>query len=106
MVSISVIGTFLLLLIVVLVSFVVMRLALIQAENVKYGEIIASVIQGLAVVILNQVYIKLAVILVNNENYRTDYEWENALVKRTFPFQFINSYFALFYTAFVKGHEG
>merc|ERR1711959_812218 len=44
--------------------------------------------------------------MVNYENYRTDYEWENALINRVFLFQFINSYFALFYTAFVKGRIG
>merc|ERR1712072_1227988 len=37
------------------------------------------------------------------ENYRTDMEWENAIVQKVFPFQFINSYFSLFYIAFMKG---
>merc|ERR1711908_147791 len=65
-----------------------------------------TVIQAVTIVILNAVYCKIAVCMVDYENYRTDYEWENALVNRVFLFQFLNSYFALFYTAFIKGRVG
>jgi len=43
---------------------------------------------------------------VDWENYRTDQEWESALVKKVFPIQFVNYFFTLAYIAFIKGHIG
>ena len=65
---------------------------------------LASTAQALCTVVLNMVYMEIAVCMVDYENYRTDMEWENAIVKKVFPFQFINSYFTLFYVAFLKGN--
>ena len=36
------------------------------------------------------------------ENYRTDTEYEDALIAKTFIFQFVNSFTSLFYIAFIK----
>lgn len=72
----------------------------------RFGNIAASCVQSCVIVGLNYVYCKIAVCLVDEENYRTNQEWEDALVRRVFLFQFINSYFTLFYTAFLKGHVG
>ena len=48
------------------------------------------------------VYSKVAKRLNSIENHRTDFEFENALIGKTFVFQFINSYIALFFIAFIK----
>jgi len=55
------------------------------------------------VTIMNLVYQRLAVALNDWTNYRTETEYEDALIFKTFLFQFFNSYTALFYLAFVKG---
>ena len=38
----------------------------------------------------------------NFENHRTDTEYEDALILKSFAFRFINNYSPLFYIAFVK----
>ena len=40
---------------------------------------------------------------VSPENHRTDTTYENSLILKTALFQFINSFFTLFYIAFIKG---
>ncbi|CAM9635330.1 unnamed protein product, partial [Heterosigma akashiwo] len=40
--------------------------------------------------------------LNNAENFRTDTEYEDGLVAKTFAFQFVNSYATFYYTAFFK----
>jgi hypothetical protein len=40
--------------------------------------------------------------LNNRENYRTDTDYEDALIVKKFTFDFFNSYLCLFYIAFVK----
>merc|ERR1711907_308372 len=66
----------------------------------------ASTLQALCTVALNVVYKEIAQVMVNLENHRTDEEWENAIINKVFIFQFINSYFSLFYIAFLKGKIG
>jgi len=51
---------------------------------------------------MNSVYQWVAMQLNHFENHRTDQEFENALIAKTFIFQFINSYIALFFIAFLK----
>lgn len=38
------------------------------------------------------------------ENHRTQSDHENALIMKTYAFQFINSFNSLFYIAFLKTH--
>ncbi|KAL1507509.1 hypothetical protein AB1Y20_008344 [Prymnesium parvum] len=53
--------------------------------------------------LMNNVYLALAGWINNLENHRTDSEYENQLIYKSMCFQFVNSYFALFYIAFLKG---
>lgn len=48
------------------------------------------------------VYGSIAISLNNYENHRTETEYEDALIAKTFVFQFINSFSPMFYIAFVK----
>jgi len=91
---------------VALTAFLVMRLCFMQKFTVRWGGLMAAGIQSACIVSFNFIYRKCAVLMVDFENYRTDQEWENALVRRVFLFQFINSYFTLFYVAFAKGRVG
>jgi hypothetical protein len=52
--------------------------------------------------VFNVLYGGLAKLLNNYENHRTDNQYEDALISKTFVFQFINSFAALLYLAFVK----
>lgn len=89
----------------ILTSFLVLRLVFQQIMH-QYGAVIASTCQAIVTVVLNLIYLEVAVCMVDHENYRTDMEWENAIIMKVFPFQFINSYFSLFYIAFLKGKVG
>jgi hypothetical protein len=55
------------------------------------------------VLLLGQLYEGMAIWLNNLENHRTDTLYEDALIAKTFVFQFVNSYGSMFYIAFVKG---
>jgi hypothetical protein len=44
---------------------------------------------------LNEVYARIAVVLTEFENHRTQTGFEDALILKTFLFQFVNSYFTL-----------
>lgn len=90
----------------VLLTFLVMRLIFQATMDAKYGPIVASTLQALCTVVLNVVYKEVAQLMVGMENHRTDEEWENAIINKVFIFQFINSYFTLFYVAFLKGKIG
>lgn len=91
---------------VILMSFLVLRLIFQATIDAQYGAMYASILQALATVGLNVVYKEIAICMVDYENYRTDEEWENAIIAKVFIFQFINSYFSLFYIAFLKGKIG
>jgi hypothetical protein len=52
------------------------------------------------IIIFGQIYNKVALLLVNWENHRFDKSWENSLIMKTFGFQFLNAYIALFAIAF------
>jgi len=54
------------------------------------------------VVALNSAYKKLAIYLTDVENQRIETAYEDSLILKVTLFQFCNSYFALFYIAFVK----
>merc|ERR1711959_499606 len=92
--------------ITVLMSFLVMRLIFQKTIDASKGAKLASTLQALCTVALNIVYKEVAQMMVNMENHRTDEEWENAIINKVFIFQFINSYFSLFYIAFLKGKIG
>merc|ERR1712159_539724 len=83
-----------------------MRLIFQATLDARYGPILASTLQALCTVLLNVVYKEIAQVMVGLENHRTDEEWENAIINKVFVFQFINSYFTLFYVAFLKGKIG
>jgi len=82
------------------------------AENKKFftigstylGTLLISIILGLAINILNVLYNGTAQKLNEWENHRTDTEFEDKLISKIFLFQMVNSFAAVSYIAFVKGH--
>ena len=60
---------------------------------------------GIFIIIFNQIYSRLAETFTIWENHRTETEFEDALIIKTFLFQFVNSYVSLYYIAFIKGND-
>ncbi|XP_074619855.1 anoctamin-7-like [Acropora palmata] len=75
-------------------------------ERGATGPLLASVtstfINTLSIMIMGKLYQKLAVILTDWENHRTQTSYEDALIIKLFGFQFVNSYTSLFYIAFFR----
>jgi len=70
--------------------------------GVQLGAIISSIANAVQIQVMNQVYGMVSLKLNDFENHRTETEYENALISKTFAFQFVNSFASLFYIAFVK----
>ncbi|KAJ5072502.1 ngep-related [Anaeramoeba ignava] len=60
-----------------------------------------SIATGVCIFVLNYLFQKVAPLLNDWENHRTDTDYENALIVKFFLFQFINSFTALFCIAFI-----
>lgn len=71
--------------------------------NAETGRWIGSFLNTFWVMFMNKAYKGVAKYLNDMENYRTETEYNDALIMKTFLFQFFNSYSALFYLAFIKG---
>ncbi len=71
-------------------------------SNVQLAGTIASLLNAIQIQVMNYVYGSVSIYLNNFENHRTDTVYEDALIGKTFVFQFVNSFAALFYISFVK----
>ena len=63
---------------------------------------VALVVNALLIIILGQIFKAVAKFLTDWENHRTDIEYEDSLIAKTFLFSFFNSYSTLMYYAFIK----
>lgn len=70
--------------------------------GVALGPIVAGIIMAVQIQVLNALYQDVAVKLNDYENHRTDTQYEDALIGKTFAFQFVNSFANMYYIAFVK----
>ena len=84
-----------------LVCIVIFAILLVTLVGIMYGNIVGAVVNAVIILVLNKMYFPLAVGLSSCENYRTDSEFQDALVSKLFAFQFVNSYSSFFYVAFV-----
>ncbi|KAL5268481.1 hypothetical protein ACHWQZ_G002375 [Mnemiopsis leidyi] len=71
-------------------------------KNDLYTSVLSSVLNALAIMLLGFVYEKLAYVLTNWENHRTQTAYDDALIIKLFAFQFVNNYASLIYIAFFK----
>lgn len=74
----------------------------IVINGTQVGGIIGSILLAIQVQVLNYYYGDLALKLNDYENHRTDTQYEDSLIVKTFLFQFVNSFVSLFYVAFLK----
>lgn len=66
------------------------------------ADIVTSIFISIQIELLNSYYVRWAIALNNYENHRTQTEFEDALIIKTFIFQFINCFGCLFYIAFME----
>uniref|UniRef100_A0A7S1U4L4 Anoctamin dimerisation domain-containing protein n=1 Tax=Phaeomonas parva TaxID=124430 RepID=A0A7S1U4L4_9STRA len=71
-------------------------------NGVDIGVFIPGIFNAIQIQIGNRLYGMLAIYLNDLENHRTDTEYEDYLIGKTFAFQFVNSYASLIYIAFLK----
>ena len=79
----------------------VLKFALISVYG-SYGSSLASVLNAGLIAVMNAIYSYVSRVLNDREKYRTDTQYEDALIAKTFVFQVINSYSSLIYLAFVN----
>ena len=58
---------------------------------------------SISIEVLSSIYLSLSELLTNNENYKTETNYEGALITKTLLFKLFNHYSALIFTAFFKG---
>ncbi|XP_077301157.1 anoctamin-4 [Arctopsyche grandis] len=75
----------------------------IQRHAKIFTSMMAAVINLIIIMILTRIYAKLAIILTNMENPRTQIEYEDSYTFKIFLFEFMNFYSSLIYIAFFKG---
>ena len=63
---------------------------------------IISAVNGMQIILFTLVYEKLVIKLTDYENHRTQSQYEKSLTIKSFAFHFLNSYYSLFYIAFMK----
>ena len=99
--------TFIILVVLIVALIFYSRIQMRQQHYfVIYGfpmaNLVTNIIYFLSIQALNFLYSHIATCLNEYENYRTHTEYEDALISKVFLFQFINSYAACFYIAFIK----
>jgi len=104
MASQSVIWTLIVVVILCVVGIMLFRKVLDNLEP-TLGPTLTGIINAIQIAILNFIYGKTAKLLNDYENHRTETEYENALISKTFLFKFVNSYNSLFYVAFFKQYD-
>jgi len=80
-----------------MISLIIFRLV-INKVTMGYG---AGVLNAIIMLLLDNVYRKLAIKLNDWENHRTNTQHEKSLIIKIFAFQFVNSFCSLFWYAFV-----
>ncbi|OMJ74149.1 hypothetical protein SteCoe_27004 [Stentor coeruleus] len=95
-------------LIILMVLAIVASLIILKArDDMIYNEInfagpVCSIVNAIQIQLFNVIYTKLVKILTNLENHRTQNQYEDSLILKTFAFQFVNSFNSLVYIAFIK----
>jgi hypothetical protein len=89
-----------------ILKLILTHMAVMTQGGIGFGGIVASIANAVVIQVMNAIYGEVAIQLTDFENHRTDTEYEDSLITKTFIFQFVNSYSPLFYIAFVKPFIG
>ena len=63
---------------------------------------LAGLLNGIMITLLNFLYTYIARWFVNKENHKFQKDYENSLIIKSFTFRVLNSFFAIFYVAFIE----
>jgi len=89
---------------VAVVIFVMLTVILLKNELLKQmgapGATIGGVVNSMAVILLNLIYIQIAHTMNDYENHQTQTQYEDMLIMKLFLFQFANTFFTIFFMAF------
>ena len=66
-----------------------------ELVGVNFASILMSVVQAVVIMVFAGLFTSRAKTLTDNENHKTETEYEDALISKTFMFSFINSYMVL-----------
>jgi len=106
--ALPILGSILVLVIICTVAVLTFRLFLqrtfgaINSNFTVAGSIIGGVCNAIVILLLNQIYQRVALKLTEWENHRTYSQFANNLTFKMFLFQFINTYTSLYYMSFFK----
>eukprot|EP01052_Picozoa_sp_SAG31_P013291 SAG31_NODE_796_length_12032_cov_21.073242_16_plen_528_part_00 len=64
--------------------------------------IAGSIISAISIAVFGKIYTTIGLKLTDWENHKTQTTYDDYLILKTFAFQFLNNYFALFFIAFMK----
>ncbi|XP_071839920.1 anoctamin-7-like isoform X1 [Apostichopus japonicus] len=87
----------------VLVSIPLFQSEIFRSEAQSIASMSGAVVNLVLIMVLGQVYQRLAGILNDWEMHRTQTEYEDNLTFKVFIFQFMNFFSSVFYIAFIKG---
>jgi hypothetical protein len=86
-----------------IVGVFALRAALTQSSmDLGIVLVVAGVVNGLQIQIFNFIYAKVSVNLNDWENHRTDSQYENFLIAKSFGFKVVNSFATFIYIGFYK----
>lgn len=103
--------SFLALLVIAIASVTTFRVVLLTTKDAIGGSMGASVLPSIlstvVTLLFGALYKKLAVVLTDIENHRTQTLYNDNLITKVFLFQFVNTFAPLFYLAFFRnGFDG
>lgn len=98
--SLFVVASFIFLVMGIISGIYLIRFAL-QKSIGTFATGVSSALSVMQIMSFNFLYQQLAVKLTNQENHRTDLEYQDSLITKIFIFQFINSFASFFFLAFI-----
>lgn len=78
----------------------------LTSGGIQFAGPLSSILNAIQIQIFNIIYSKLVKILTDLENHKTQNQYEDSLILKTFAFQFVNSFNSLVYIAFIKCEVG
>lgn len=73
--------------------------------SAEYSTYLASFLNAIGIQVMNFIYGRVAYKLNSWENHKTDTDYENGIIAKTFLFKAVNSYYSLFYIAFLQKYD-
>ena len=107
-VSVAVVLGFITVVIFVVASIALMRFKLLKVLEpmglASLAKAIGGISQAISIMVFNRIYQGVLVWLTDNENWKTETQYEDAAIAKDFSFKIVNAYFVCFFIAFVQNN--